>query len=172
MYANIAKSCIEFRSEDIKLFLQISNENLAAKKMMSFYSHCEIFRSCCESYWQSKIRANVIFVNIFDHSTSLSLSRSSIIKRIRESQIDWIAIENLLFFRFKENCIIFKDFCIRSRIIHSRSLNLYSTEKTWCFLFRLNRKSKFDVSKKNFWHRHSQLVWCRITWDICKCCSR
>ncbi len=38
--------------------------------------------------------------------------------------------------------------------------------------FKLTRKSKFDFSKKHFWHRHFELVWCRITWNICKCCSR
>jgi hypothetical protein len=119
--------CIEFRSENIIFLLQISNENFAAKKMTSFCSHYEILFNCCKSYWLNKIRANVIFVNIFDRSISLSLSRSSIIKRIRESQIDWITIENLLFFRFKENCIIFKNLCIRSRIIHSHSLNSFFT---------------------------------------------
>jgi hypothetical protein len=49
---------------------------------------------------------------------------------------------------------------------------LYSTEKALLCLFRLDRKSKSDVSKKDLWHRHFQPVWCRITWDICRCCSR
>ncbi len=95
--------------------------------MTSFYSHCEILRSCCENYWLSKIRANVIFVKIFDRSISFSFSRSSIIKRIRESQIDWITIENLSFFKFRENCIIFKNLCIRSRIIRSLLFNFFFT---------------------------------------------
>ncbi len=95
--------------------------------MTSFCSHCEILRSCCENYWQSKIRANVIFVNIFDRSISLSFSRSKIIERIRELQIDWITIENLSFFRFRENYIIFKNLWIRSRTIRSLLLNFFFT---------------------------------------------
>jgi hypothetical protein len=38
-------------------------------------------------------------------------------------------------------------------------------------LFELMRKLKSYVSSKHLWHRHSQLLWCRITWNICKYCS-
>jgi hypothetical protein len=111
--------------------------------MTSFYSHCENLRNCCVNYWLSKIHANVIFVKIFNHSISFSFSFSLIIKRIRESQIDWITIENLLFFRFKRNCIIFKNLCIRSRIIHSHSLNFF-------FTIRMKRQRHEMLSIRNW----------------------
>jgi hypothetical protein len=94
---------------------------------MSFCLHCENFRNCCENYWLNKILANVIFVKTFVCITSFSFSSSWITKRIRESQIDWITIENLLFFKFRENCIIFKNLCIRSRIVHSHLFNFFFT---------------------------------------------
>jgi hypothetical protein len=136
--------CIEFRNKDTTFFYEFLNENRAAKKMTSFCSHCEIFRNCCENYWLNKIRANVIFVKIFNRLILFSFSRSSIIKRIRESQIDWITIENLSFFKFKKNCIIFKNLCIQSRTIRSFLLNFFlrfewSDRNTKCTAFAVER---------------------------------
>jgi hypothetical protein len=119
--------CIEFWSDDTTLFFELLNKNRAVKKITSFCSHCEILRNCCENYWLNKIRANVIFVKIFDRSISFSFSSSSIIKRVRESQINWITIENLSFFKFSKNFIIFKNFCIRLRTTRSFLLNFFFT---------------------------------------------